>query len=98
MKKMKATVAFNGLTKGLDNKTYAIGKVHAWMKLLNENIRPTKFFNPTKNGTRVNVEQIMDQAEYDKGLEELEAYAYAVNKKHGTNFRFKPESEVQSNE
>lgn len=97
-KKMKATLVFNGLTNGLDEKTYAIGRVHAWMELLNQNMRPIKFFNPTKNGTRVSVEQILGQTDYDKGFEELEAYAYIINKKHGTNFKFKQESEVESNE
>lgn len=94
-RKMKATLAFNGLTNGLDERTYAIAKVHAWMNLLNQNMRPTKFFDPTKNGTRVNVEQIMSQSDYDKGFEELEGFACVVNKKHGTDFTFKKEEEVK---
>jgi len=88
---LKATLSFTGLTKGLDERTYSIAKVHAWMDLLNQSMRPVKFNNPTKNGTRVNVEQIANQEGYDRGVEELEGYIYVVNKKYGTDICLKPD-------
>lgn len=94
--RMKAKLSFHGLTKGLDKRTYAISKVNAWMNMLNQNMRPVRFYNPTINGTNVSVEQILDQSDYDKGLEELEAYTLWVNEKYGTDFRLRNETEVVS--
>ena len=96
--RINATLSFNGMTKGLDERTYAISKVHVWIDLLNKNMRPTKFYAPTSNGTRINVEQILNQEDYDKGLEELDGFMYTVNKKHGTDFKLSMKEEEKPHE
>lgn len=89
--RMNSILFFPKLTNDLDAKTYSIEKIYVWDDMLKRNMKPIKFFNPTKKGTKVQVEQVLNEQEHTEGLKELERFARNINKRHGTCFKFMEE-------
>ena len=51
--KIGGQLTFKELTKSLDVKVYAQAKAICWMRVLNDMWKPTRFLQPTKNGTKL---------------------------------------------
>lgn len=78
---------FEKLTNKISEKDHAMGKVAIWSGMLGDLMKPTKWFNSTKNGTKVNFDKIHTQKEYDMAVLELEGHLFIVNKLHDTDFK-----------
>jgi hypothetical protein len=57
-----------------DKKDYAVRKLIAWNKMIQDNMRPKKWMKPNKNGTAVNFEFIEGLEEFDCALNEFREY------------------------
>jgi len=84
---------FPKLSSDLSGKVYAISKVHIWLHMLNDNMKPKKWLRATKKGTKVNFDSIHSQAEYEKGLIELQVFIDEVNTTYGTDFKLRKDGE-----
>ncbi|AKS37398.1 hypothetical protein NP92_02755 [Anoxybacillus gonensis] len=72
-------ISYELLNNKLPAMEYEIAKIHIWLSMLNKGQKPKRWNKPNKNGTKVTFEVIQSQADYNKGLTELEDYIDQVN-------------------
>jgi hypothetical protein len=80
------TMNYPAMKKELSEKDYAGGKVSCWIDLIKQNLRPTRWLRPTKNGTKVNFDLISTKNEMSAALDELESYVKTINREHGFDY------------
>lgn len=93
IKAVGGQMSISKMTNKVEEKEYAIRKAYAWMNMLNDKMYPTKWLKANKNGTKVNFNAIHSQEDYEKGLDELEAYLKGLNREFGTYFKIKRDKE-----
>lgn len=84
-------MSYPTLTSKLDGKKYAISKVYLWLHMLNDNMKPKKWLKANARGTKVNFDSIQSQADYDKGLVDLQVFIDEVNVSYGTEIKLRRE-------
>lgn len=72
---------FPNMTNKYSDRNYAMGKAQAWMNMLNDGMKPTRWLKPNAKGTKVNFDSIKTKEEYDEGLSELQEYLNGINEK-----------------
>jgi hypothetical protein len=80
-------ISYKLLNNKLSAMEYEIAKVHIWLNMLNKGQKPKRWNKPNKNGTKVTFEAIQTQADYNKGLTELEDYINQVNQQFGLDLK-----------
>lgn len=76
------TMNFSALTRKLlkdDAAEYKVGKAYAWLRLIKDGMKPTKWYEPTKNGTKVKFEFISDKSTYLMAMGEFRGYLDVLN-------------------
>jgi len=79
------------LTNKLSEIEYAKAKAHVWMHMLNDGQNPKKWLKANSKGTKVNFESVSSQADYDKGLIDLECYLAEINVRFGLEYKLTKE-------
>lgn len=80
-------INYPSLTNKLPDVEYAKAKVHIWLYMLNDRQKPKRWLKANRKGTKVNFETVQSQADYDKGLVELQEYINQVNEEFGLDFK-----------
>ena len=63
-------------------RDYDLGKAAAWVRMVNDLQRPTKWYAPTGKGTSVDFDFIVEQAQYDEAKRELVDYVADLNQRY----------------
>jgi hypothetical protein len=75
---------------------YKVAKAYAWLSLIQDGARPTKWYEPTKNGTKVKWAAIHDRPTYLMAMGEFRGYLDALNEAYpGLDLRLESDSEEQ---
>ncbi|GGD05223.1 hypothetical protein [Pontibacillus salipaludis] len=83
------------MTKELfeNNRTvYEGAKLKIWVYMLKQGEKPTKWYKPNKQGTKVAFEFMENQQEADKSVEELKNHITRLNEEIGTDFNLIPQN------
>lgn len=75
------------LTNKLPDVEYAKAKAQVWMYMLNESRLPKRWLKANSKGTKINFDMISSQADYDKGLIDLECFLKEINEQFGFDFK-----------
>jgi hypothetical protein len=92
---------FPTLTRELataDRKEYDLGLLEVTIEMMNDGIFPTKFYNPTKKGTRAAFKTIQDQREFAQCKVNLKLFVENVNMLYGTNVEVSAEPREEKHE
>jgi hypothetical protein len=79
------TMLLDRLTSVENEKTFNIAKAHCWFYMLQDKKVPTKWYKPTKKGTKIAFIYPKTQKEYDDSLADLKGFILTVNEKYGTD-------------
>ncbi|MFS0815361.1 hypothetical protein ABC382_00135 [Lysinibacillus sp. 1P01SD] len=80
-------MSYKLLTNKMPAVEYATAKVHIWMNMLNRGQRPKKWLKANSKGTKVNFDYIKSEAEYEKGLIDLQVYIDEINSEFGLEIK-----------
>lgn len=73
---------FKNMKNKYSERHLVIGKAQAWMNMLNDGMRPTKWLKTTAKGTKVNFDFIKTSEQYDEGIIELETFLNEINEEY----------------
>jgi hypothetical protein len=76
-----------------DPKEYAIQKLLVWNKMLSDQLKPTKWNRPNKNGTGVTSEMLTSINDIKIAFDELGRYIQFVNKEYQTEYALNKKEE-----
>ena len=69
-----------------NEQSFEVGKAYFWSSMLNDSMKPSKWLTPTRNGSRVKFDSIMDKQQMEIAKGELKGYLSYLNEKYGTDF------------
>ena len=65
-----------------DDKIYKATKAILWSHMVNDMKRPTRWYRPTKKGTKVSFDVIHDKPAYLQAMGELRGFMDSVNEEY----------------
>lgn len=71
------------------NKEYDIKKAQMWAYMINDGKRPTRWFTPTKKGTKVNFDFIGSLEDREVALNEIKLFIEDLNTIHDLDMKLK---------
>ncbi|HUX79101.1 MAG TPA: hypothetical protein VMW10_05075 [Alphaproteobacteria bacterium] len=69
-----------------DIQKFEVGKAFFWSGMLNDAMKPVKWFKPTRNGQKVKFDSIKDKLQMETAKGELRGYLNYLNEKYGTDY------------
>ncbi|WP_128526987.1 hypothetical protein [Halobacillus litoralis] len=73
------------LSRHMNEKTYAVSKIHVWLSLIKQGKKPLHWNTPTYEGTDVEFDFINHQEDAEESLQELQFYIKKVNNSFNLN-------------
>jgi len=70
-----------------DPQKFEIGKAYLWNSMINDRMKPKKWFKTTKNGQKVNFDSIQSKEQLEVAKGELGGYLAYLNEKYGTDYK-----------
>lgn len=86
-------MSYARLTNKMSEQDYETAKIRIWFHMLQKNMAPKKWLKPSKNGTKVNFDQISTQEQADQALDQLEVFMKSVNRRFGTDYKLQGKDE-----
>ncbi|MFJ8262697.1 hypothetical protein ACIQ4I_12210 [Rummeliibacillus sp. NPDC094406] len=82
-------IVFEKMTNKIDSKEYAERKAWAWLGMVNDGKKPTRWLKPNCKGTKVNFDFIQSQEEYEKVLDQIEPFLKKINRAYGLDYNLR---------